>query len=234
MTAPLARMPAWSYVLDQPARILVVDDDPIFCEFARVHLSTPAASVDAAPNGEVAFNLLTHDGFDIVLCDIEMPVLDGFELLAKIRSDPRLGNLPIVMLTGKEDILSIDRAYNLGATAFTTKPVNWRSLSYQIRYVLRNSTLGCDPPKTSIDQGEWSYFAKLASFRRACSDDLNSILQSIKTLRTGDVFAIPQQIAVEIEQIEIMAQALRDRCEASSLEQQNASARAEIGSQLSS
>ncbi len=226
-------MPAWSYVLDQPARILVVDDDPIFCEFARVHLLTPAASVDAAPNGEVAFNLLTHDDFDIVLCDIEMPVLDGFELLAKIRSDPRLSNLPVVMLTGKEDILSIDRAYNLGATAFTTKPINWRNLSYQIRYVLRNSTPGCNPPKTSIDQGEWSYFAKLASFRRKCFDDLNSILQSIKTLRTADVFAIPTQVAVEIERIEMMAQALRDRCEASPLEQQNASAQTEIGSQLS-
>ena len=145
MTAPSAQMPAWSYVLDQPARILVVDDDPIFCEFARVHLSTPAASVDAAPNGEVAFSLLTHDDFDIVLCDIEMPVLDGFGLLAKIRSDARLCNLPVVMLTGKEDILSIDRAYNLGATAFTTKPVNWRSLSYQIRYVLRNSKI--DPSR---------------------------------------------------------------------------------------
>jgi DNA-binding response OmpR family regulator len=234
MTAPSAQMPAWSYVLDEPARILVVDDDPIFCEFARVHLSTPAASVDAAPNGEVALNLLTHDDFDIVLCDIEMPVLDGFELLAKIRSDSRLSNLPVVMLTGKEDILSIDRAYNLGATAFTTKPVNWRSFSYQIRYVLRNAKLGCDPAKTSMDQGEWSYFAKLASFRRKCSDGLSSILQSIKTLRTGHVLAIPPQVAVEIERIEIMAQALRDRCEAASLEQQNAPARAEINSQLGS
>ena len=233
MTAPLARVPAWSYVLDQPARILVVDDDPIFCEFARVHLSTPLASVDAAPNGEVALGLLTNDNFDIVLCDIDMPVLDGFELLAKIRSDSRLSDLPVVMLTGKEDILSIDRAYNLGATAFTTKPVNWRNLSYQIRYVLRNSKPGCDAAKTSIEQHEWSYFAKLASFRRTCSDDLNSILQSIETLRTGDVFAIPQQIAVEIERIERMAQALRDRCEATSPDQQNASAQAEIGSQLS-
>jgi DNA-binding response OmpR family regulator len=182
----------------------------------------------------VGLSLLTHDDFDIVLCDIEMPVLDGFELLAKIRSDSRLSHLPVVMLTGKEDILSIDRAYNLGATAFTTKPVNWRSLSYQIRYVLRNSKPGSDPAKTSIDQGEWSYFARLASFRRKCSDGLNSILQSIKTLRAGDELALPRQVAVEIERIEMLAQALRDGCEAASLEQQNTPARAEIGSQLSS
>jgi DNA-binding response OmpR family regulator len=234
MTVTSAQMPAWSYVLDQPARILVVDDDPIFSEFARVHLSTPAASVDAAPNGEVAFGLLTHDDFDIVLCDIEMPVLDGFGLLAKIRSDARLCNLPVVMLTGKEDILSIDRAYNLGATAFTSKPVNWRSLSYQIRYVLRNSKIGSDLAKTSIEQGEWSYFAKLASLRRKCSDGLNSILQSIRTLRTRDEQALPWQVAIEIERIEDLAQALRDRCEAASLEQPDGPAQVELGSQMTS
>jgi DNA-binding response OmpR family regulator len=231
MTAPSAQMPAWSYVLDQPAKILVVDDDPIFCEFARVHLSTPAASVDAAPNGEVAFGLLMHDDFDIVLCDIEMPVLDGFGLLAKIRSDARLCNLPVVMLTGKEDILSIDRAYNLGATAFTSKPVNWRSLSYQIRYVLRNSKRS-EPTKAGIEQGEWSYFAKLASFRRTCSDELNSILHSIRTLRTSAEPALPRHLAIEIERIELLAQVLRDRCEAASLEQPDAPARVELGSQM--
>ena len=185
MTAPSGHFPAWSYVLDQPAKILVVDDDPIFREFARVHLSTPAASVDAAPNGEAALKLLAHDHFDIVLCDIDMPVLNGFELLAKIRSDQRLSSLPVIMLTGKEDIISIDRAYNLGATAFTTKPVNWRNLSYQVRYVLRNSKPGYDLTKTSVDQADLSDFVMLSWFRRKCSDGLNQILQSIKTLRTG-------------------------------------------------
>ena len=232
MTAPSGHFPAWSYVLDQPAKILVVDDDPIFCEFARVHLSTPAASVEAAPNGEVALNLLTHDQFDLVLCDIDMPVLDGFELLAKIRSDQRLSDLPVIMLTGKEDIISIDRAYNLGATAFTTKPVNWRNLSYQIRYVLRNSKIGCELTKTSVDQADLSDFVMLSWFRRKCSDGLNSILQSIKTLRADD--ALPRQVAVEIERIERVAQSLRDRCDAGSPEQQNTPAPAEIGSRLTS
>jgi DNA-binding response OmpR family regulator len=232
MTTPSGHFSAWSYVLDQPAKILVVDDDPIFCEFARVHLSTPTASVDAAPNGEVALKLLAHDPFDIVLCDIDMPVLDGFELLAKIRSDQGLNNLPVIMLTGKEDIISIDRAYNLGATAFTTKPVNWRNLSYQIRYVLRNSKIGCELTKTGVDQADLSDFVMLSWFRRKCSDGLNSILQSIKTLRSDD--ELPRQVAVEIERIERVAQALRDRCDAGSPEQQNAPASAEISSRLTS
>jgi DNA-binding response OmpR family regulator len=234
MTSPSEHFSAWSYVLDQPAKILVVDDDPIFCEFARVHLSTPTASVDAAPNGEVALKLLAHDRFDIVLCDLDMPVLDGFELLAKIRSDQRLSDLPVIMLTGKEDIISIDRAYNLGATAFTTKPVNWRNLSYQIRYVLRNSKIGCELTKTSVDQADLSDFVMLSWFRRKCSDGLNSILQSIKTLRANDELAMPREVTVEIDRIERVAQALRDRCDAGTSEQPSVPAPAEVGSRLTS
>jgi DNA-binding response OmpR family regulator len=82
---------------------------------------------------------MKEKSFDIVLIDIEMPGRDGYELLQIIRSDPETKNLPVMMLTCREDIASIDHSYDLGATAFTTKPVNWRQLSYQIRYLLRSS-----------------------------------------------------------------------------------------------
>ena len=66
-----------------------------------------------------------------------MPVMNGFQVIRSIRNDPELRNLPIVIVTGREDVESIDRAYDEGATSFVTKPVNWRLLSYQLRYVLR-------------------------------------------------------------------------------------------------
>ena len=130
---------AWSYVLAEPTKILVVDDDPILCEFSKVYLSTPAATVETAAGVDEAINQMKENSFDIVLIDIEMPGRDGYDLLQAIRSDPATANLPVMMLTGREDIASIDHSYDLGATAFTTKPVNWRQLSYQIRYVLRSS-----------------------------------------------------------------------------------------------
>jgi DNA-binding response OmpR family regulator len=83
--------------------------------------------------------MLTEGNFDIALLDIAMPPPDGFELLERIRTDTRLHHLPVMMLTGQEDIASIDLAYALGADSFITKPVNWRLLSYHIRYVLRTS-----------------------------------------------------------------------------------------------
>lgn len=127
----------WSYVFDEPTRILVIDDDPILREFASVYLSTPDAVVETVSDGNMALDRLLKDHFDIVLADIEMPELDGFELVQRLRAHESLRHLPIVMLTGREDIASIDRAYNLGATSFVTKPVNWRELSYQLRYVIR-------------------------------------------------------------------------------------------------
>ncbi len=127
----------WSFVFDEPTRMLVADDDPILCEFASVYLSSPIATVETVRDGAAALRRLQESHFEIALLDIGMPELDGFEVLHRIRADPALHHLPVMMLTGHEDIQSIDRAYNLGATAFTTKPVNWRQLSYHIRYVVR-------------------------------------------------------------------------------------------------
>ena len=152
------RQAAWSYVLDEPVRILVADDDPILCEFASVHLSTPTATIVTVPNGLAALDLLRTTPCDLAVLDIEMPELDGFGLLATIRADAALGNLPVMMLTGHEDIASIDRAFTLGANAFAPKPVNWRLLSYQIRYVLRACSLereiGCGDARRKEPRSE--------------------------------------------------------------------------------
>ena len=107
-------------------------------------MSTPTATVVTAPDGLAALDLLKAEAYDVAVIDIDMPVLDGFGLLESIRADTALSELPVMMLTGNEDIASIDRAFTLGANGFGTKPVNWRLLSYQIRYVLRSCALERD------------------------------------------------------------------------------------------
>jgi len=139
MTAADTRAMPWTFVLDEPLRVLVVDDDPILREFASVYLATPSASIDTACDGAAARLRLDRNVYDVLLLDIEMPQVDGFALLAEIRSNESLKHLPVIMLTGHDDIASIDRAYQLGANSFATKPVNWRQLSYHIRYVVRTS-----------------------------------------------------------------------------------------------
>lgn len=125
------------FVLDEPARILVADDDPILREFACVHLATPDVTLDTAGDGSEALEKLLDSDFDLALVDLDMPVMDGFELITKMRAHEKLRHIPIVVVTGREDMAAIDRAFQAGATSFVVKPLNWRLLSYQLRYVLR-------------------------------------------------------------------------------------------------
>lgn len=125
------------YPLDDHARLLFVDDDPILREFATVHLATATAEVDVAKDGVAALEMAQRFRYDLLLVDLEMPRLDGYALLEMLRADPATTHLPVIVETGREDVEAIDRAFRAGATAFVTKPLNWRLLSYQIRFVLR-------------------------------------------------------------------------------------------------
>ncbi len=93
--------------------------------------------VTAVSDGDEALALLETWSPDVMLLDLEMPRMDGFEVLARLRADERHRELPVIVVTGREDIAAIDRAFAAGATSFVAKPLNWRLLSYQIRYVRR-------------------------------------------------------------------------------------------------
>jgi signal transduction histidine kinase len=131
------------YVFERPVRILVVDDDPIMLELASTQLSQPGSEVATAKDGEEALELLDRDeaGFDLILSDLEMPRMNGFALVDAIRRSERLAHLPVVVITSRDDMFAIDRAYEVGATSFVAKPVNWRLLGYQLRYVMRASRM---------------------------------------------------------------------------------------------
>ena len=125
------------YVLQESVRILFVDDDPILREFATVNLSSEQARIDTAADGVEALAAIEADAPDILLLDLEMPKLDGFEVLAALRAQERHRTMPIIVVTGREDVEAVDRAFQAGATSFVVKPLNWRLLSHQIRYVHR-------------------------------------------------------------------------------------------------
>jgi CheY-like chemotaxis protein len=130
-------MSEFFYVLNEEARLLFVDDDPILREFAQVNLASAHVTVDVAADGFEALEAMSRSRYDLLLVDLEMPRMDGFQLLDRLRSMPETRNLPIVVETGREDVEAIDRAFRAGATAFVTKPLNWRLLTYQLRFTLR-------------------------------------------------------------------------------------------------
>jgi len=165
----------WSYVFDEGTRILVVDDDPILREFASVYLASPASEIETVPDAEAALDCLSRKEFDIVLVDIGLPGMDGFELVQHMRAQERLRDLPIVILTVREDIASIDRAYAIGATSFATKPVNWRLFSYQLRYVIRASKVAA-AARDALDRHGGALAGAMPD---AVEDDLAGLLKRI-------------------------------------------------------
>lgn len=125
------------FVIEEKIDILFVDDDPILREFAQVHLSTEMASVETAEDGLAAVEKVKSRHPDLILLDLEMPNMDGFQFLRHLSDAGVLALAPVIVATGREDVQAIDRAYQAGATSFVVKPLNWRQLSYQIRYVHR-------------------------------------------------------------------------------------------------
>jgi CheY-like chemotaxis protein len=189
VAAPKSR---WFYVFDEPTRILVVDDDPILREFSGVYLSSPFAHVTAVAGGEAALEALRDNSFHIVVCDIEMPGMNGFELVEKIRAEERWRNLPVVILTGREDIASIDRAYQVGATSFATKPVNWRLLSYHLRYVIRASRIGAGAPSAGAGPAPSAELAKSLQALASATDAMIAVDHNTQAAQAREIAATAQ------------------------------------------
>jgi CheY-like chemotaxis protein len=137
MSTRTAESDGFFYVLEDSLRILLVDDDPILREFAIVHLTSETAQVKTAADGIEALDIVGRSPVDLILLDLEMPKMDGFEVLQQLQDQPDTANIPVIVVTGREDVGAIDRAFQAGATSFVVKPINWRLLSYQIRFVRR-------------------------------------------------------------------------------------------------
>lgn len=173
------------YVLQEETKIIYVDDDPILREFACVNLASEQASVTTAADGVDALAQLASLGPDIMILDLEMPRMDGFEVLARLREDEVWARLPVIVATGREDVIAIDRAFRLGATSFVVKPINWRLLSYQIRYVLRSGRSGTTPPPVGERRGDTELAAKLETLAAEGARFVMAALRRDPTLRSA-------------------------------------------------
>jgi signal transduction histidine kinase len=118
---------------------LIVDDDISMQVFLKNTLIKDNFIVEVVSSGEDAIKKIPQLKPDIVLLDVNMPQgISGYETCEKIRSQPENLYLPIMMVTGLDDVGSINKAYEVGATDFTTKPINPALIGHRIRYVIRS------------------------------------------------------------------------------------------------
>jgi two-component system, cell cycle response regulator len=105
-----------------PASILVVDDDRINRMILSRELERDGHTVATVDDGRRALEALRHEPFDIVLLDVLMPELDGYQTLAQIERDERLRHIPVIMVSALEEIDSVVRCIELGAADYLPKP----------------------------------------------------------------------------------------------------------------
>ncbi len=105
-------------------RVLVVDDEVNIVRLIQVNLERQGYQVETANNGAQALAKIRESRPDLLVSDVMMPEMDGFELLSTIRRDPVLNDLPVIMLTAKAQDANVMEGYTRGADMYLTKPFN--------------------------------------------------------------------------------------------------------------
>lgn len=117
-------------------QVLIVEDTATVAALIQVYLMGWPLEFRVAKNGKEALELAMAKKPDLVLSDVQMPILDGFGLCAAMRSTPELALVPIVLLTSLTDAASRHRGALVGATAFLSKPVTPDALRQQVAHAL--------------------------------------------------------------------------------------------------
>lgn len=121
------------------ARVLIVDDDPIARSLVSAALEQDCFQVSEAEDGPSALEAYDREHPDLVILDVMMPGMDGFQTCEELRRRPGGDRVPVLIMTGLEDVESVSRAYEVGATDFASKSINSLLLSHRARYLLRGS-----------------------------------------------------------------------------------------------
>ena len=122
---------------EAPPRILVVDDHPDNIEIIEARLSSRGYLVERASNGQEALDLVRNEPPHLILCDVMMPVMDGYEVSRRIKNDEALPYIPIILVTARDSTADKIEGLDAGADDYLTKPVNFPELEARVRSMLR-------------------------------------------------------------------------------------------------
>ncbi|MCK6582127.1 MAG: response regulator [Anaerolineales bacterium] len=106
------------------AKVLIVDDEPFNVEVLEQALDGTEYQVVTASNGQEALSKIQSEQPDLVLLDLMMPIMDGFTVLAKVKDDPMLRDIPVIIVSAENDSKSVVRGIKQGAEDYLTKPVD--------------------------------------------------------------------------------------------------------------
>ncbi|MEN8176992.1 MAG: response regulator [Pseudomonadota bacterium] len=163
-------------------KLLLVDDDPGFRMMLREALGSAGFSITEAENGREAMTHIQQQKPDMVLLDALMDDMDGFEVCRRIHEIPEFNNIPILMVTGLDDIDSVNRAYESGAAGFITKPVNFTIVIHRIRFQLRAAADARALNESREQLSTAQRIARLGYWRWNCNTDSFEISEHLAEL----------------------------------------------------
>jgi DNA-binding response OmpR family regulator len=114
-------------------RILIVDDEEVIRKFLKIHLNKLGYEVTEAEDGQKAIDRIGERKFDLIICDVMMPNKNGWEVVKEVKSNPKLDQIPIILLTAKNDDVDMFKGYELGADYYMTKPFTKDQLLYGLK-----------------------------------------------------------------------------------------------------
>jgi response regulator RpfG family c-di-GMP phosphodiesterase len=138
------------------SNILIAEDSPTQAERLKYLLEKRGCKAQIAENGEEALRIIESDAPDIVISDVVMPGMNGFELCRRVKSDPKLAEIPVVLLTSLSDPTDIVKGLECGANNFITKPYDEAYLFSCLQFILMNRSIKA---RDSVRFGIEIYFA---------------------------------------------------------------------------
>ena len=134
-------------------RILLAEDEPNIVESLRFLLTRAGFEVDVRDNGRQALETALAAPPDIMVLDVMLPEMDGFEILTRLRANPDTMDMPVLMLTAKGQREDRERALEKGANRFISKPFGNAELIEAVRLLASPSTLSADVPSEESEPG---------------------------------------------------------------------------------
>lgn len=135
-------------MLHTTPRILVVDDYPALVTITRHKLLKQGYEVITAQNGQDAWDLVQKEFPDLVISDVEMPLMDGYELCTKIKNDPRFRTIPVILVTSRLETVSLMKGMEAGADNYLTKPYDDDTFFTKVHELLNNPIAVSDVSET--------------------------------------------------------------------------------------
>lgn len=128
--------------MERKYKILAVDDEPHIRRLVQVNLERHGYEVVTAADGKDALEKVASEKPDLVVLDVMMPYMDGFEVLQALRKNPETRDLPVIMLTAKAQDADVFRGWQSGADLYLTKPFNPMELISFVKRIFKSKETG--------------------------------------------------------------------------------------------